>query len=420
MTQKQKYFLYFASSTLYLLLIFGFLIGEDLNGGAKGDFYEYLETANLFANDFSNTFFNYDERNDRHSPVIIIIISQFIKLGFSENLLRFIGLNICILNILFFYKCIKIKFKFVDSFYLQLLSLVILLSPTFRALSIWPDSRIYGLLFFLISVYYFLKFDLEKKQFSFIILNSFFLAVASYFSPNFAVFSIYFFISYVSFYGLSKQLLTYIFFNFLLAYPAFHYLFISDVFFLSSSSTPASQHYSNSFFSLENFSNKFIIILSIIFFYYSPIIFSQKIKDVLSINIKNNIHYLVIILLIYLINIFYFNYKIQFTGGGIFFLASNFLFGNNILLFLVTILSFYIFLIRLNNFNNLLIIFLLLLSNPQYTIYHKYYDPILLFLFFTIFKFEIKKEYFCIKNISYIYIFYLLFITLSIIKIYYI
>ena len=117
----------------------------------------FLNTNNLES-------LNYDERNDRHSPVIIILISQLFKLGFEESLVRFIGLNICLLNIVFFYKCLSIKFKLVDPFYLKLLSFVILLSPTFRALSIWPDSRIYGLMFFLISLFYFLKFQLEKKN----------------------------------------------------------------------------------------------------------------------------------------------------------------------------------------------------------------------------------------------------------------
>jgi hypothetical protein len=99
---KRNYILYIGGLILYLSLLYGFSIDEDLNGGAKPDFYSYVATANLFLNDFLNTFLNYDERNDRHSPVIIILISQLFKLGFEESSVRFISLNICLLNIVFF------------------------------------------------------------------------------------------------------------------------------------------------------------------------------------------------------------------------------------------------------------------------------------------------------------------------------
>jgi hypothetical protein len=43
------------------------------------------------------------------------------------------------------------------------------------------------------------------------------------------------------------------------------------------------------------------------------------------------------------------------------------------------------------NLNNFLLIFLIFLNNPQLEVYHKYYDPMLLILFFTLFNLNIKK-----------------------------
>jgi len=69
------------------------------------------------------------------------------------------------------------------------------------------------------------------------------------------------------------------------------------------------------------------------------------------------------------------------------------------------------------NFENILIFFLLIVSNIQNTIYHKYYDPLLMILFFTLIsnpyslKFFKKKE-----NLLLIYSFYVIYIFSRIFK----
>ncbi len=82
-----------------------------------------------------------------------------------------------------------------------------------------------------------------------------------------------------------------------------------------------------------------------------------------------------IIGIFFIINLFFFDYSINFTGGGVFFQLSNFFF--KIIIFFIY--SFY-FLMLIANFsknsiNNFLIFILLIISNIQNTIYHKYYDP---------------------------------------------
>jgi len=397
---------------LYISLVFGFFYGEDLNGGAKGDFLAYLNIINDFNDNFKDTFLNYERYGDRHSPLSVILLSQLFKFNLTEFSIRFISLNISILIIFYFYKCLKIVFKDVDKFFLQLLSLIIFLSPTFRALSIWPDSRIYGLLFFLISLFYFLKFDHEEKKVRYIFLNSLFLVLSSYFSPNFSVFSIYFFWNFFMHYKFDKIIFYYFLFNLILSIPMVYYLFYLDVFFLFVGGTPNSEGYK--YFSLENFSNKFLIITSLIFFYLIPILYYHK-KNFFDLK-KIKVKHLLTILIIICFSIYFFNYKIEFTGGGIFFKISNIFFGNNLFFYLIALISIYVVFIKYFNFKNILIIFILFLSNPQLTIYHKYYDPLLIILFFTIFNFKIYDNYFKKDNLIVLYLFYSFFIFSNIAK----
>ena len=249
---------------LYASLLIGFFYGEDLNGGAKGDFLGYLTIINFFNENFKETFLNYDKFGDRHSPLTVILLSQLLKFDLNEFFIRFLNLNLCLVIIIIFYKCLKIIYKDVDKYFLQLLCFVIFLSPTFRALSIWPDSRIHGLLFFILSLFYFIKFSYIEKKNKYVFLNSFFLVLSSYFSPNFSVFFIYFFWNFFSHYKFNKVIIFYFIFNLILSIPMLYYLFFLDVFFLSTGITPNSENYNH--FGFENISNKFLIITSLIFF----------------------------------------------------------------------------------------------------------------------------------------------------------
>ena len=117
---------------------------------------------------------------------------------------------------------------------------------------------------------------------------------------------------------------------------------------------------------------------------------------------------------------FFFDYKLNYTGGGIFFKISNIFFGNNFVFLIIAVLSLILnFLIFSHSKNNYLIIFIIALSNPQITIYHKYYDPFLLILFLTLFNLNLeKKKLFSKKSISIFYLFSLFFLSLSIFKSY--
>ena len=399
---------------LYFLFFFGFYFNEDANGGSINDWKYNKFLINSFLNDFQYTFLNYDQYSTRHSPVFLILLTFLYKLNLTETTVRFLNLNFSLISVLFFYKCLILKYKEIDKNYLYLISFIFLISPTFRSLSIWPGTRIFGFHFFIISTFFYLKFIYEEKKIIYCYLNIFFLAIASYCSINFCLFAIYFFYKFFSYYKFSLNIFYLIILNVLLAFPAYYYLFILDVFYIF---TAGPGDITNSFSSVNkiyfNVADKILIIPTIIAFYFLPILLGKK---KLFIN-KINIIEIIIVLFFVLILIQFFGYKTEFTGGGIILHISSIIFKNNYLFYLFSFLSLLlIYDLSKNNFNNLFLILILFFTNPQISIYHKYYDPLIIFFVFLLFEFKIKKSFFRYQNIIYIYMYYVAFLFISIFK----
>ena len=150
-------------SFFYFLLIIGFIFNENSTGGAIVDYFNQKTIAQAFANNFEESFFGYDKFSTRHSPTLIIFLSFFEKLNINDYIIRLIHLHFCLLLPIFFYLSLKTKFNFINQNNLYLLVALIFLSPTFRSLSIWPDSRILGMTVFCLSIYYYLKFEENKN-----------------------------------------------------------------------------------------------------------------------------------------------------------------------------------------------------------------------------------------------------------------
>ena len=170
---------------LYVTLLISFFLGENSTGGAINDYINQKNITTRFANEFKETFLNYDKYQTRHSPILLIFLSLFEKLNWTDQFIRLVHLHLCLFLPIIFYNCLKIKYPNFNKKIFLLLSSLIIISPTFRTLSIWPDSRIFGLIFFSLSVLFFLKF-LNNRKFKYAILNTIFCAVSSYISPNFS------------------------------------------------------------------------------------------------------------------------------------------------------------------------------------------------------------------------------------------
>ena len=402
----------FLSFFFYLTLIIGFTYGENLNYGTYSDWIINREPIKDFSNNFAYTFLNFDSYGHRHSPVYLIFLSLFLDLGLDLNQIRLVHLHLCISLIIIFYQCLKLLFTNINNNYLFLLSLIIFLSPTFRSLAIWPDSRLPGLIFFVLTIYFFLKFrKTNNLKYTWYTCAS--LVVSSYISPNFSIFFPYFFFFFLKEFGF-KKLSFLIIFNFLASLPILYYIFILDVNFLAAGTTPGLKNESINF--SFNFSDKIMIVSSIIFFHLSPILIMDNVfnqfKNFLFKNFK-------LIILSTACLIYFFNYQFNYTGGGVFFILSYLLFDNNYLFYVGSFffIGFVAYIASLN-LNNFFLLSLIIISNIQNTIYHKYYEPMILILFFTLIKYPgvenfLKKK----SNIFYLYFLSTIYIFMRIVKI---
>ena len=409
MINRKNIFFFFI---LYISLIIGFFFEENLNIGSKLDWQIInLPVIRDFSENFYITFLNYDSYNHRHSPLYLIFLSSFSKIGINFDFIRFIHLNICLVLIYIFFKCLDLKFKNIDKNILFLISISIFLSPTFRSLAIWPDTRIIGLIFFTFSIYEFLKFD-EKKDVKNFYKTIILLIAASYISPNFSVFIIFYLFYFFKKVD-TKHILMIFLVGLLSSIPALYYLFILDINFLLATTPGASN---NEHVGLDfNFSNKILIISTIIFFHLIPFLFNKEFLRELILTIKKYILYIAIF---FIFNLLLFDYVVSFTGGGFFFQFSNLVLGNNFIFYFFSLIS----LIILTNFlkykiHNFLLYSLLILSNIQNTIYHKYYDPLVMIIFFLMtFHFLPEKFLSNKKNLILLYLFYFSYILLRIFK----
>lgn len=374
---------------LYLSVIFGYYFNEDSLGGATDDAIHHFKIAQKFNSNFYETLLNFGNSDydlaTRNSPVFWIFISILNKY-FTYDTIRFLNTFVIFTIAIVFYKCLLIKFKEIDDKNILFLSSFLFLSPSLRSLAIWPYSLIWGLFFFIISIYLYLKFkeNFEFKN-SFLILCL--LIISSYIYPSFSVFYIFYIFNIFKFTKNIILILKLLLTSFVLSIPCLIYLFFTDFISIFQNTQGFETSWSQSF----NISNKILIISTIILYLIMPLI---KFREVANKIIKLQVNEIVLVFLFCLINIYFFNFINGPWGGGFFYKISNIFFLNNFLFFLFAIISIFLIYVLLNkNLNNYLLVGILILYNPQFTIYLKYFDPLIFILFLTLFDFNLKKHF---------------------------
>ena len=403
MITKNKVFTFIL--LLYFSLIAGLYYGEDSLGAAFTDYKALKYLNEKFHNDFLFSLLNYNDLGHRQSPFFFILSSLIFDFG--ELAKRIFFVHIYLLIPIYFYKCLKIKFKDVSKDYLKLFASIILLFPTFRSYSIWPDPHLLGTLFFIVSIFYYLKMTTNVRPFKNSLLNTFFLSLAAYSSPNFGVFVIYFYLEFSKKFFFSKKILAISLLNIILSLLFFLYLFYLDVNFIFNNEAHDLNY---NFFSLENLSNKLIIIISIILFYLFPFILTSLNLNKVSFDFSKLSVRFIFTTLIFLFIIYFFDFSTSYeytnSGGGFFYNLSNLLFQNNIILFII---SYFTYLYLLKNFrfstSNSMLFLCLILSHPQLTLWQANFSPTILFLVLLLFKDVINKNNLNLKTliISYLY-----------------
>ncbi len=396
--------------TSYLILILGFFFQENITSGGV----DWLHVKRMivgFADNFQNYFPVYE---NRHSPILYIILSFFKKAGLDLESIRFLHFHINLITLIFAYKCIQIKYPEIKKFNILFLStVIIILSPSLRTAGYWPLPYPLGMLFLLISFYYCLKFlhtkSSDKEKLKYILLNIIFLALSSYISPNFCLFGIYFAYTFLKKNNNKSTILIILISNFILALPALYYIFFYNKFFIFNVSVSEGITDSERF----NIINKIAIISSIIFFHLLPFVLKIDMKKFIF-NLKGQIKFIIPLVLFYLLTLNNFNFMPEFGGGGFFYKLSYILTNTDHLFLGIYFISLIFILIIINKkVNNLILIIIFIIMNPQLSIYHRYYDPLVLLTFLLFFNHEIFNKKFLQNNMIIILFFYTLLFNLS-------
>ena len=351
-----------------------------------------------FVIDFSSTWplvedpLNFNTNLDIKFPLHYYIASLIYLLVGEKELLRlvycFIGLFVPFL----FFICLKKKFKNIDKNNLFLFSLIIFLLPSFRSSIVWPNTQITGMIFFLISLYYFLEWEIQKKFNYFskpLFLTIFFMSLTVYSRQIYAIIFIYFVIFF--FIKLKKKI----------------FLVSCSVIGLFASPGIVFVYFwpriLEATFDLKLY-NSLVINTSIISLYLIPFfsIIYFFTKERLSIDIKKKKALILCILFVCICSLFFdYNY---YLGGGFFIKLSVLLFDNLIFFFITSILGFYLlFLLTLNNNLNTILILLILFGVSAYIIFMKYFEPMFILVLFLLLKTKYVNLFLVSKKNIYLY-----------------
>ena len=364
----------------YSSLIFSFFLNEDGTGaGARGDFevtYGFILALqeNLLSNPLDWTLV--------HTPLHFVILSFITRIVYDPYYLRlFFCLFSIVLPILFLKILISNNENKINNNLIIICSCIFFL-PAFRYTSIWANDLITSLIFFLLSVIYFKKWEKNKKKNidKNIIFQILLLACATYTRQYFAVFFIFFLYKYYLFLT-KKSFINLFLICVLTSIPVFLYTYMFP-------ELLTGQHISIkavNFFLLGN--------SSIMFLYIFPIflinIFFKKIK------ITKNIikFFLVSSIFVTLLSI---NFDpINWQGGGVNYMISQKLFNNNLYFFFTSIVSFTCFIyLFYEKKENIILILILLTMFFSFQVYQRYYEPMFFLIYFTLLQTNTIKIFF--------------------------
>jgi len=388
---------------LYLSLFIGFYLNETASGGGtRADFYL---TWQYVLNLKEDLFFHYTHWEAIHLPfhyIIVSIINSFLE---DKNQIRFFYCVISILIPILFYLSLKIKFPKINNNLLLVFASALFILPTFRYTAIWANVQVTAHIFFLFSIFFYLKWK-EKKINTFdknLIFQILFMTLATYTRQDYAIFYLFFMIIYLQKINFKMFLLLSIFVLFL-SLPGFWFVY--------EQSTVLSHIKFSS-----NFQNYLLVNSSIMSFYLIPIIFYFLIYE--QQKIKQDAKFIAITLILFSILTFIFSYSFDYDykiGGGFILKLSMILFNNFLIFYISSVVGFVAltYLAR-NDINNFIIIILLLFGYSSSMIFQKYFEPTFIFVFFLLMQSQISfnflKNY---KNVLLIYIYFCIYLASAI------
>ena len=386
-----------SKTIIYILFILSLFVGlifqENSAGGAIHDINHLLPYIDKFQEGFKTGMEYYLNNINIHSPFFFILISYlnnlFNNIFYTEILYILISSVLPIL----FYRILKIKFDYNKNL-LFLVSCLIFISPYFRSSAIWLLGDNLALIFFSISIIYYLKFSNERNNRNFYLCITA-IIICCYIRYYYALF--YFFYLFSVYREINNKffliILTY---SFIISIPAFFYIYliVNNYNFIDTVYT----------YSKLNYFGNIFTILSIILFYIFPFITSdlKTIKKHYLENKKEIIFLSFPLIIIYFLDIIFNNNLIDFSplGGGVFIKLLNLIeLDLKISLLTISIISILIlnFYLRTKFIKNYTLMALFILSFPMYTLFQKYFDPLIYIFLFGLITYSEKK---CLLNIN--------------------
>tara|TARA_B110000027_G_scaffold84026_1_gene89196 strand:+ start:4133 stop:5422 length:1290 start_codon:yes stop_codon:yes gene_type:complete len=410
----------FLNNKIYILNFFtivifflGFLLSEDSSGSGKFDFINFLLLSqSAISNDIVGTIF--DQNLSGYTPLHFIIYIPIYDF-FGEQGLRVTNFIFSFLVIYIFYLTLQKRFINIEKKYLLSISFLPLLDPYFRSAAYWFQNDITALIFFSISLYFFNDISLKiKDQFSISKNEIFkktslvfiFSALAFYCKQNYIFFTIFvFFFNFIkirtSFYYIYSCFL-----NVLLYLPFFIYIYFFK------NLTPGAGSENLIIFSLQNS----LIFFSFVSFYFFPLIIFQLNKKMVM--LKKNLGLFITSIILFIIMLFFFDYN-SILGGGVYYKISKILFDNYLIFYLTSFigLAIFLFVVRIDLLNNLLIFIpLFLFINLVRIPFQEYFAIFFFYIFFIIMNKNMVSNIFINfkKKYLFLYSYFFLFLLGSI------
>ena len=392
-----------------LTFLFGFIYSEEHGASIlDANLHTYPAIEGL-KNNFIQNIITYGKYGENSYPLHHIIYAYTNPFEVGSLFYRLQSCTLSLIVIIFFYLILNLRFKIKIEEAL-FLSSILLLSPYFRTSAYWGMTENTGLIFLIISIFFFIKLqktdDEKSYQLSLICLFS---ALALYARLQY-VFLCIFFYFYLT-YKLNLKRVVFVSINYIIySIPGLILIFIWGGL--------LDEQYSGEFsyfISANSIPRTLLVIFSLIGFYSLPfiIILNDKILEVLKKNIINFFVSLLICTSIY----FFFNINIlaldetnSFPYGQGFVSHVSYKLTNlkeSYLIFcsLGLLVTYKIFNYSIRN--KFLVIALLSVFSFRVHFFSEYLDPLLFILFFTLLNFNKKKMLFTLKNILLLEFFFL-------------
>jgi hypothetical protein len=394
---------------IYISFIISFIFGENSSGGSIQDFHQMKIYQKELSKNISQGILFFIESGQGHSPAFYIIKAILGKF-LNDLTIDIIFLSLSFTIPMVFYTVLKKKFRGLDKNVLFLISIVFYLSPYIRSSASWTTNDNFAILFFLLSLSKFISFTTsEKKRIKNTLLCSIYLIVATYTRQYYLIIFIFY-----GFFLLKNNDIKLFFnialFNLILLTPGFVYLY--KFFYFNLFVTTYTNNYVSGGFLKIDLIFKLLIFFTLYLFYIFPFFVNLKSYNLVKKLIKNNKVNLLLLSIFFIL--IYFNYTIvpnQF-GGGVIYKISLFL-NSKILFIFSSFVGLLLILATINlNLKNLFILAIFVFMFPFAIIYQKYYDPLMIIMFFGIMQSDLIYNKINSKkiNMAFVFVYFLFFL----------